>query len=91
MTIDLKPEQQRVMDLAVKSGAYRNPDEVLDQAFAIIREQLELEDWMVEQRDSLAAHIAKGAAQADRGELVDGDEAIALLRSRRAERLNPQR
>ncbi len=50
MTIDLKPEQQRVIDLAVGSGAYQNPDEVLEQAFEIIREQLQLEDWMIEQR-----------------------------------------
>jgi Arc/MetJ-type ribon-helix-helix transcriptional regulator len=35
MTIDLKPEQQRVIDLAVQSGAYQNPGEVLDQAFEI--------------------------------------------------------
>src|ERR1039457_200833 len=26
MTIDLKPEQQRVIDLAVRSGAYQNPE-----------------------------------------------------------------
>ena len=90
VTIELKPEQQRVIDLAVGSGAYRNPGEVLDQAFAIIREQLELEDWMFEQRDALAAHIEKGFAQAERGELIDGDAAIAMLRQRRAERLKPQ-
>ena len=30
MTIDLKPEQQRVIDLAVRSGAYQNAGEVLD-------------------------------------------------------------
>jgi hypothetical protein len=41
MSIDLKPEKQRVIDLAVRSGAYRNPGEVLDQAFEIIREQLD--------------------------------------------------
>jgi hypothetical protein len=38
-----------VIDLAVQSGAYQDPS-VLDQAFEIIREQLQLEDWMVEQR-----------------------------------------
>jgi Arc/MetJ-type ribon-helix-helix transcriptional regulator len=65
MTIDLKPEQQRAIDLAVRSGAYQNPGEVLDQAFAIIREQLDLEDWMLEQRESNAAHIEKGFAQAE--------------------------
>ena len=44
MTIDLKPEQQRLIDLAVQSGAYRNPDEVLERAFELIREQLNLEE-----------------------------------------------
>jgi len=90
VTIDLKPEQQRVIDLAVRSGAYQNPGEVLDQAFEIIREQLQLEDWMVEQREAVAAHIETGFAQAQRGELIDGDAAVARLRQRRAERLNQQ-
>jgi hypothetical protein len=91
MTIDLKPEQQRVIDLAVKSGAYQNPGEVLDQAFEIIREQLELEDWMIGQREVVAAHIEKGFHQAERGELMDGDAAIEILRKRRAERLKSQK
>ena len=87
MVIDLKPEQQRVIDLAVGSGAYQNPAEVLDQAFEIIREQLQLEDWMVEEREVLAAHIETGFAQSERGELIDGDVAVEMLRRRRAERL----
>jgi antitoxin ParD1/3/4 len=90
MTIDLKPEQQRVIDLAVQSGAYQNPDEVLDQAFEIIREQLNLEDWMFGQREEVASHIAAGFAQAERGELIDGDAVLEILRKRRAERLKPQ-
>jgi Arc/MetJ-type ribon-helix-helix transcriptional regulator len=90
MTIDLKPEQQRVIDLAVRSGAYQNPGEVLDQAFEIIREQLDLEDWMLGQREKVAAHIAEGFAQAERGELTDGDAVVEMLRRRRAERLKPR-
>jgi antitoxin ParD1/3/4 len=90
VAIDLKPEQQRVIDLAVQSGAYQDPREVLDQAFEIIREQLQLEDWMVEQREGVAAHIETGFAQAERGELIDGDVAVEMLRQRRAERLKPQ-
>jgi antitoxin ParD1/3/4 len=73
MTIDLKPEQQRVIDLAVRSGAYQNASEVLDQAFEIIREQLDLKDWMLGQREEVAGHIAVGFAQAERGDLVEGD------------------
>ena len=91
MTIDLKPEQQRVIDLAVQSGAYQNPGEVLDQAFEIIREQLELEDWMIGQREAVAAHIEKGFLQAEQGQLTDGDAAIEMLRKRRAEQLKSQR
>ena len=90
MTIHLKPEQQRVIDLAVQSGAYQNPGEVLDQAIEIIREQLQLENWLVEQRETVAAHVATGFAQAERGELTDGDAAFEVLRQRRAERLKPQ-
>ena len=70
MTIDLKPEQQRVIDLAVRSGAYQNAAEVLDQAFEIIREQLNLEDWMLSQREEVAAISnrisAGGAGRIDR-------------------------
>lgn len=87
MTISLKPEQPRVIDLAVRSGAYQNASEVLDQAFEIIREQLDLEDWMLGHREEVAAHIAVGFAQAERGDLVDGDAVLEILRQRRAERL----
>lgn len=90
MTIDLKPEQQRVIDLAVQSGAYKSPGEVLDQAFEIIREQLDLEDWMLGQRGEVATHIETGFAQAERGELIDGDAVVEILRRRRAERLKSQ-
>jgi hypothetical protein len=89
VVIDLKPEQQRVIDLAVRSGAYRNPDEVLVQAFEIIREQLQFEDQMIEQREAVAAPVEVGFAQAERGELIDGDAAVEMLRQRRAERLKP--
>jgi Arc/MetJ-type ribon-helix-helix transcriptional regulator len=86
MTIELKPEQQRTIDFAIQSGAYHNPDEVLDQAFEILREQLENEDWLTDQREAVTAKIATGFAQAERGELMDGEAAIEALQQRRAER-----
>jgi len=81
MPIDLKPEQQRVIDLAMRSGAYQTPGEVLHRAFEIIREQLDLEDWMFGQREAIAAHIERGFAQAERGELIDGGVAVEMLRT----------
>ncbi|HYA17178.1 MAG TPA: hypothetical protein VEF06_06920 [Bryobacteraceae bacterium] len=88
MSIDLKPEQERLIERAIQSGAYRDTDEVLDQVFEIIRSQLEFGDWMCEQREALATKIERGFAQAERGELLDGDAAIDMLRQRRNERLN---
>ncbi len=90
MVIDLKPEQQRVIDDAVGSGAYQSPGEVLDQAIEMIREQLDREHWIFEQRGTVAAHIETGFAQAERGELIDGDAALVMLRKRREERLKTQ-
>jgi Arc/MetJ-type ribon-helix-helix transcriptional regulator len=80
MTIDLKPEQQRVIDLAIRSGAYETPGEVVAQALEIIRERLTCEEWMLERREAIASHVAQGFSQAERGELIDGDEAVDSLR-----------
>jgi len=41
-------------------------------------------DWMIEHRDAIAAHIEEGFAQAERGELIDGNDVIAMLRRRRS-------
>jgi predicted transcriptional regulator len=90
MTIELKPEHQRTIDLAIQSGVYHDPEEVLDQAFEIIREQLHLGDWMADQREAVASQIAAGFEQAERGELMDGEEALAMLRQRRADRMKKQ-
>ena len=84
MVIHLKPEQQQVIDLAVQSGAYKDAGEVLDRAFEIIREQMTLQDWMAGEREGLAAQIAEGFAQAERGEAIDLAEAMDMLRQRRA-------
>ena len=90
MNIKVKPEHERTIELALQSGAYRNREEVLDQALDILRGQLENEDWMREQRDEVAAQIATGFGQAQGGELMDGEEAVGILRRRRAEWRNAQ-
>jgi Arc/MetJ-type ribon-helix-helix transcriptional regulator len=86
MTIELKPEHQQTINLAIQSGVYHDSGEVLDQAFEIIRAQLNSEEWQAERREAIAAQIATGFAQAERGELMDGEAAIEMLRKRRAAR-----
>jgi Arc/MetJ-type ribon-helix-helix transcriptional regulator len=41
MTIELKPEQQRMIDLAIRSGAYRDSDEVIATALELLAEDIE--------------------------------------------------
>jgi hypothetical protein len=41
---------------------------------------------MLTEREAIAAHIAEGFAQAERGELIDAEEAVRILRERRAKR-----
>ena len=84
MILELKPAQQKVIDRAARSGM--SPEEVLDQAFAVIQEQYRNEDWMLDGKEALAAQIAEGFAQTERGELVDAEQAIQLLEDRRAKR-----
>jgi predicted transcriptional regulator len=82
--LELKPEQQKVLDRAARSGM--SPEEVLDQAFAVIHEQYRNDDWMLVEREAISAQIGEGFAQAERGELVDAEQAIQMLQDRRAKR-----
>lgn len=50
-------------------------------------ERFDPEDWTPEEIAAVAAHIEIGFAQAERGELIDGDVALAMLRQRRANRV----
>jgi predicted transcriptional regulator len=84
MILEIKPEQQKVLDRAARSGM--SPEEVLDQAFAVIHEQFRNEDWMIASREAIAAQIEEGFAQAERGELVEAEQALRILQEGRAKR-----
>jgi predicted transcriptional regulator len=84
MILELKPEQQEILEMAVQSGM--SQEEVLDQAFAIIREQHEIDDWMLANRKEIAAQIEQGYAEAMRGELMTPEEVRRILQQRRQDR-----
>jgi predicted transcriptional regulator len=84
MILELKPEQQKILDRAARSGM--SPEEVLDQAFAVIHQQYGNEDWLLADKEAIAAKIETGYAQAERGKLIDAETAIQILRERRAKR-----
>jgi putative addiction module CopG family antidote len=70
---DLREFAQRAID----RGQYRTLDELLVEGLRVLRER---EAFLFEHRESLRDAIAGGAAQADRGGLVDGEQAMERLR-----------
>jgi predicted transcriptional regulator len=84
MILELKPEQQRILDRAAHSGM--SPEDLLDQAFAVIAEHYGNEDWLLADREAITAQIEDGFAQAERGELLYPEQAAQILQDRRSQR-----
>ena len=67
MSITLEPEQERLIAEALRSGAYQNPEEVIQRALELLHDR---DAWLAENRGK----IDEGYAAAQRGELIDPDE-----------------
>ncbi len=46
-------------------------------------EQYRNDDWLLANMDAISAQIDEGFEQAPRGELIDADDAVRMLRDRR--------
>jgi antitoxin ParD1/3/4 len=77
MNVSLKPELQKFIDEQIKTGRYRSPDDVLEEALIRMMEEeaLELDD------ETLDA-IDESEAQIDRGEYRSWKEVSAELRAK---------
>jgi antitoxin ParD1/3/4 len=74
VNISLTPELGAFLQSRVKSGRYQTTSEVVREALRLL-EQQERKAF-----DQLKAKLARGAAQAARGELLDGDKVFDELR-----------
>ena len=83
MTIRLKPELEALIQQDVARGPYQSADEFVAQAVQMLHEH---EQWLADNRADIAAKIEHGFGQAERGELVDGEEAFRELRLRHDQR-----
>ena len=88
MTITLRPEHEKVIAEAIQSGAYRNPDEVIDRALEVLRGE---EGWLHEQKDEVAVKIERAFGQFERGEFFSADESRVDMEKRKAAWLNEQK
>ncbi len=77
MNVNLTPELEALVQRKVESGLYNNQSEVVREALRLLAQQDRLGEAHGEK---LRGALAKGLAQADRGELVDGPSVVREIR-----------
>lgn len=82
MTVHIRPEFEAILLEDAKSCGYESAEEYIERAILLLHEE---RLGPVEIRDEKAARIEEGWAEAERGELVDGDVAYAELQGYRKE------
>lgn len=75
MNVSLTPELEKFVDGKVESGLYNNASEVVREGLRLLKEHDEI-------RMKWHESIERGWLQAQRGELVDGDEAFRRVDER---------
>jgi len=83
MNANLGPVFEQFVTELVASGLYQSQSEVIREALRLLKEREELKRLRL---DGLRKEIARGSAQADRGEFVDGPKAFREIRRRRPAR-----
>src|SRR5437588_5883453 len=71
MQLDLPPDLETLINKRLSSGGYLDVEDVLRRA---LEAQDAEESWTDEERQALSSHIEEGWLQAERGELVAGDQ-----------------
>jgi len=90
VNISITPELDKFLQSRVESGRYQTTSEVVREALRLLERHEQERDESFHQ---LKAKLQTGAGQAERGELIDGDEVFGELREmieerRRAKAIN---
>jgi hypothetical protein len=72
MQLNVPPDLETLINKRLLSGAYTSPEDVLRRA---LEAQDAQESWTDEERRALSAHIEEGYLQAERGELIEAQQA----------------
>ena len=82
MQLNVPPDLEMLINKRMSSGNYGSVEDVLRRA---LEAQDAEESWTAEERQALSAHIEEGYLQAERGELIDGDQARREIQSMKAD------
>ncbi|BAZ36691.1 hypothetical protein NIES4101_26110 (plasmid) [Calothrix sp. NIES-4101] len=79
MNIQLKPEQEQIIQTLIATGKYINASEVISKALKLLEEwEKGYEDWVEETRQK----VEIAAEQLQRGEGIDGEVVVERLREK---------
>lgn len=81
MTITLRPEHEKVITEAMKTGAYRDADEVISRALEILHTS---EEWLREHKQQISKKIESAFAQSERGEYFTAEQSRADMENRKS-------
>ena len=81
MIIELKPEDEQLIQERLQSGAFASVEDVIHRALKSLEAD---EIWLKEEKDSIHQKISEGIAQLDRGEGLSPEESRAEFEKRRA-------
>jgi putative addiction module CopG family antidote len=81
MKIDLRPEDEQLIQKRLQSGAFHTVDEVIHDALTF---QDAEESWLQENQEAINAKISRGLDQLNAGQGISNDLARARLRERKA-------
>lgn len=83
MEIAFPKHLQAFLEERIGSGEYDSPQQIVIEGLELFMQR---DAELAAEKERLRGMIAKGAAQANRGELLDGEEVFARLRARVASR-----
>ena len=81
MNVSLTEELEKLVQRKVESGRYTSASEVVRAGLRLLEQEDELRETRLA---AVRAEVRAGIDQAERGELVDGEEAMARVKKRAA-------
>jgi Arc/MetJ-type ribon-helix-helix transcriptional regulator len=82
MQLILPPNLETLIKKRLSGGGYTNVEDVLRRA---LEAQDAEESWTDEERRALSSHIEEGYLQAERGELMDGEQVRHEIQTMKAD------
>jgi antitoxin ParD1/3/4 len=79
MNVSLSAELENFVNDRVKSGSFKTPSDVINEALRVLQQR---EALIAESVDRLRKQVQTGIDQLNRGEWIDGEEAMEQLRQK---------